>query len=523
MDMSLEGMLAFTPFNYELLLGFLLLAPLTFVALRKRWTSEDMLFFAICALILIGTVLAFMEGSGDGLGVVVFTGSAFVLWMKCSGYMARNGYFPSIQGPPAPPPEPPAQVRATSQPNPDLSATPGYDPHLAARIEAAWPRLQKAWENQNLDPVRSFLSDGMQVRTQIQLNALKRRGIRNALQNAKVRHVELAEIVEGSSFTTCTARIRAEGCDVEIDVETGERRVQGGGNQPFTEYWTFMKRTGVKPSGAGLLEGNCPSCGTPLEIGATTVCPSCRSKVKSGAFDWVLTEITQSSVWNARAAYSQRIVQELVARDPGFTVHGIEDHACMLFWKMVQSIAEEKTVPSLQLHLSPDVLQKSTRAWSSIKRGEWFHLEPVVASVELESWEELRLRDRLEIRIRWQLGPKTRLSRPIPVDPISTGMATLFKKLATRPGIPEFNPAQMQASGRDGLEEDRKSIFVFERPLGQETPDDRNLTTAHCPSCGGPDTPETGAVCTWCGTSLADQAGAWALVEIKPGHKAFGI
>ncbi len=195
----------------------------------------------------------------------------------------------------------------------------------------------------------------------------------------------------------------------------------------------------------------------------------------------------------------------------------------MLFWKMAQSIVEEKTVPSLQLHLSPDVLQKSTRAWSSIKRGEWFHLEPVVASVELESWDELKRRDRLEVRIRWQLGSNTRLSKPIPVDPISKGMAGLFKSIDPRLNLPHFDPAQMQASGRDGLEEDRKSIFVFERPLYLETPDDRNLTTAHCPSCGGPETPETGSACTWCGTSLTDQPGAWTLVEIKPGHKTLGI
>jgi len=530
-DPTFSGMLSFTPFNYEFFLGFLILMPASFVAFRKRWVSEGMLFTVVLLLGVGGVVLAFMERSGDGLGVVVFGGAGCILGMKITEYLAlKTSVFPKVAGPEAPLKASPTSTWESSFAAKANSATNGSVPtykaeaksiedELARRVRNAWPKLQQHWGEQRLDPVRMFLSDGMQIRTQIQLDAIRRRGARNVLEGAYVHGVKTIEQTEGVRYTTCTVEIEASGRDVDIELATGERS-ENGTPLSFKEYWTFMKRSGVTAPAVGLLEGNCPSCGTPLEIGSATICPSCKSKIKSGEFDWVLTEISQ--IAPTRMAYANKVAADLIERDPGFTVNGMEDHASMVFWKMVGSIATGGPAPSLGAYLSVDLLDKLAESCRRLSREEWFHLEPVVAAVELESLDQRTGFDLVEVRIRWQLGPKTRLSKPTQVDPVSQGMASLFK--AFDPALSrKFDPAQMLAAGRDGLEEDRKSVFLFERRIGQETSDDRNLTTSHCPSCGGPETPETGAACTWCGCSLAGQAGAWRLVKVKPGHGKLGV
>jgi hypothetical protein len=248
--------------------------------------------------------------------------------------------------------------------------------------------------------------------------------------------------------------------------------------------------------------------------------------VKSGSFDWVLTEITQASTWKSRSAYANKRVAKLMARDPGFTVNGMEDHASLVFWKLVESIGASRVTSSLRNHVSAETLDWLPRAWTKLERGECFHLEPVVAAVEVEGFDERKGFDRVEVRIRWQLGLKTRLSMPKKLDPVSKGVAMLANAISVV-GLKNFNPEvsmeEELASGRDGLEEDRKSIFMFERRVGQETPVDQNLTTTHCPSCGGPETPAMETTCTWCGVELGTQAGAWMLVEILPGHKGLWL
>ncbi|MEK7394158.1 MAG: hypothetical protein AAB214_16490, partial [Fibrobacterota bacterium] len=285
--------------------------------------------------------------------------------MKITEYLAlKTSVFPKVVGPEAPKEESPTSPSASSFAAESNSASIGSVPtykaktepiedELARRVRNAWPKLQQHWGEQRLDPVRSFLSDGMQIRTQIQLDAIRRRGVRNVLEGATVQRVKTIDQAEGIRYTTCTVEIEASGRDVDIELATGERSVNEGAPS-FKEYWTFMKRSGVTAPALGLLEGNCPSCGTPLEMGSATICPSCRSKIKSGEFDWVLTEISQ--VASSRMAYANKVAADLIERDPGFTVSGMEDHASMVFWKMVGSIARGGPAPSLGAYVSVDLL-----------------------------------------------------------------------------------------------------------------------------------------------------------------------
>ena len=63
----------------------------------------------------------------------------------------------------------------------------------------------------------------------------------------------------------------------------------------FTEYWTFIRRRGVKESEKE--DSACPNCGAPLKINMAGICEFCEGKITSGEFDWVLSRIEQDEAY----------------------------------------------------------------------------------------------------------------------------------------------------------------------------------------------------------------------------------
>jgi hypothetical protein len=55
-----------------------------------------------------------------------------------------------------------------------------------------------------------------------------------------------------------------------------------------------------------------------------------------------------------------------------------------------------------------------------------------------------------------------------------------------------------------------RTLLLFERPVDAATELARGLSSAHCPSCGGPHT--GGGVCTFCNAPIANADGGWTLV-----------
>ncbi len=63
--------------------------------------------------------------------------------------------------------------------------------------------------------------------------------------------------------------------------------------QPFTEYWIFIRRVGDGTSGVGPLTGQCPNCGAPLSLNPMGACVYCGAALTVHADStWTLAEIT---------------------------------------------------------------------------------------------------------------------------------------------------------------------------------------------------------------------------------------
>jgi hypothetical protein len=161
-----------------------------------------------------------------------------------------------------------------------------------ARAQLIFNELQAAWSTLNWERARPHETDNIFQMHQYWIDAYKRQGLRNALDNCKVIAMQPMKIKEDAFYDAITLRIWAEGNDYTVD---RNGKVVAGSKtrlRRWSEYWTFIRNRGAqsRPSRADL---NCPNCGAPLKINATGICEFCGGKITSGDFDWVLSKIEQ--------------------------------------------------------------------------------------------------------------------------------------------------------------------------------------------------------------------------------------
>jgi predicted lipid-binding transport protein (Tim44 family) len=103
-------------------------------------------------------------------------------------------------------------------------------------------RIQGAWANRNLAPVRKLLGPEVTQEFQALLDTLKAEGWVNRLENIAVRRAEIQEawVETGKAFVT--VHFLANLLDYTVEESTG--RVVGGSKEnpvKFEEYWTFVR------------------------------------------------------------------------------------------------------------------------------------------------------------------------------------------------------------------------------------------------------------------------------------------
>lgn len=243
----------------------------------------------ICIIIVIAVIIA-----------------VSVLRKKGAGHGVANGPLKALSGSaPAVPPEP-------SIPGKTVQADIGERKEKLAENDPDWNEdrfldvaetiffsVQEGWTKKELNICRPYLSDSVYNRFKKQLADLTNRGLRNVCENIVVGSTEIVKVEQDKNFDSITIKFRASMRDYKIDEKTG-KVVEGSTAQtpPFTEYWTFVRKAGLKTREAHAVQDKkCPNCGAPLEINESGVCKYCKANVVSGNFDWVLSKITQRDEW----------------------------------------------------------------------------------------------------------------------------------------------------------------------------------------------------------------------------------
>ena len=157
----------------------------------------------------------------------------------------------------------------------------------------AFYKIQEAWEKQDMNIARPFVSEAIMQRYSNQIVDLKSRGEKNILENIVVGSMNCAKVDSDANYDYITIRIDASMADYTVD-NTGKLISGDKSDQPFTEDWTMLRSLGTTTNIDKQLKDNkCPNCGAPLQINASGKCNYCGAVVSSGQFDWVLSEISQ--------------------------------------------------------------------------------------------------------------------------------------------------------------------------------------------------------------------------------------
>jgi predicted lipid-binding transport protein (Tim44 family) len=162
-----------------------------------------------------------------------------------------------------------------------------------ARARLIFNELQLAWSTLQWERARPFETDNIFQMHQYWIEAYKRQGLRNALDNFRITQLQPVKIREDAFYNSITVRIWAEGYDYTITMD-GSKIVSGSNKKlrRWSEYWTFIRNRNAKPA-PSRADLNCPNCGAPLKVNVTGICEYCHGKVTSGEFDWVLSKIEQ--------------------------------------------------------------------------------------------------------------------------------------------------------------------------------------------------------------------------------------
>lgn len=167
---------------------------------------------------------------------------------------------------------------------------------LFARVGLVFQTLQVAWSSLSWERARPYLSDNLWTAQTYWIEAYRRSGLRNVMENPRIGKLELARVTSDRWYDAITLRVYATGLDYTLRESDGA--VVGGDRKrerQYTEYWTLIRATGAR--GPARTDAACPGCGAPLDINAAGECGHCRVKLTSGQFDWVLSRIEQDETY----------------------------------------------------------------------------------------------------------------------------------------------------------------------------------------------------------------------------------
>lgn len=379
-----------------------------------------------------------------------------------------------------------AAARGTADLDALKSADAGFSEEgFKETASGAFLAVQQAWSSQDLSRVRAYISDGVRERFEIQFRMQRAMGLRNAMDNVRVLGVRIAGASADRWFQTLHAQIHAEADDTEVDTATS-RKLRTNSRGDFHEYWTFLRKPGaVTPEKGGLVQGFCPNCGAPLEISDAGVCRYCGARITGGAFDWILTEITQESVWTQPGAPSGIPgFDKMAVRDPGFAIAPLEDAASVVFWRYVKSYFDGEPGAMGKVAL-PEFLEGFTGTLRQTREEDWhlyFH-DAAVGSVNVLEVIPGDDYDRARVLVKWSAWNRWR-----------TG------------------DGKTRGSGERSI---RPQVFTLARQSGVLTRAGGDFHSAHCPGCAAPYTGGEQGNCEYCGRPLNDGSGNWVLEDIS--------
>src|SRR5262249_36645133 len=121
-------------------------------------------------------------------------------------------------------------------------------PRFEERVRHIFMELQAAWSNLEWERARPYETDNIFQMHMFWINEYGRQKLRNILKNINIDRIIPVKISTDAFFDSITLRVFASMIDYTADAQS--RVVSGNPNRVrrFSEYWTFIRRRGVKSS-----------------------------------------------------------------------------------------------------------------------------------------------------------------------------------------------------------------------------------------------------------------------------------
>ncbi|MCX7098845.1 MAG: TIM44-like domain-containing protein [Methylococcales bacterium] len=165
-------------------------------------------------------------------------------------------------------------------------------------VKAYFLAIYTQWSQRDWQAVRHLLSDRLYEANAFWQTLYSENDWYNRLDNLLIKRVELVKIDMDTYYEAITVRIFAACNDY---TEDARGKLIGGSKKiprQYTEYWTFVRRTGQEAHSKPYSLSQCPQCGAPADnMGQSAECGYCGSKISTGQFSWVVFLITQDEVY----------------------------------------------------------------------------------------------------------------------------------------------------------------------------------------------------------------------------------
>ena len=355
-------------------------------------------------------------------------------------------------------------------------------------FEQAFLEIQQAWQNQDMKTVQHFVTDGIYEKFVVQFRTQQLQNYREKLEKIAVHDVRIAEWRAAGVFEVLTVKVDAAMADYRVSPESGEWISGSRSVEHFVEYWSFIRRRNLQSGErkGSLLGGACPNCGSSIELNQFSRCSSCDAVLRSGTYDWVLSEITQASEWRAHQARDIRHAEDYRKRhDLEFSLQHLEDRAAVIFYRKV---AAELTgsIDPLRKMATEDFCDAYQPGLSAANRK--FDIDCAVGSVDCQGLIADADQHYAVLEIRW-----------------SSSSAEMGKD------------GKVSALGRTAL---YYSWMVLMRLATVRGSRETGFASTQCPRCGAPESELTSDACDYCGEVMNTGLHDWVLVEFHRSREA---
>lgn len=353
--------------------------------------------------------------------------------------------------------------------------------NFKAKVKKAFIEIQESWMLKDMGKVRKYISDGMYQRLNTQFKMMNILDQKNIIENLVVKNIYIDKVELDGNFDIIHVAVNAT--IVDKFVSSKYPQFNSGGSEEFVEYWSFIKKRGVK--GTSLFDSqNCPKCGAelPKNAGDVSQCSYCKTITNLGDYDWILSEITQADDYvssYSKAGKESTLamkVNELAKTNPDFSIQNIEDKASNGYLQIITAkVLKDPLI--MRRFVSDELYAKLSN----------FEADNIV-------YNRLYLNDVTLIGA----------SQSNNMNMLSIAIKSSFQRVMLQNG---------KATLLDGAMNSMTETVIMSRDMNPQL--SKGSLYAHvCPSCAGPVKDTIDTKCQYCGAELNSTKSEWIITDI---------